>query len=478
VHGRTVGRDHFFVEAASRHHSIDHSDGLMGSHGMWKHFQSAFSLCAVSALLAGCGAGHTLAAMPNGNHLQALHGNVTLPKYVIVMVQENRTVDNLFQKQPGVDTQSYGYDSHNNRVPLTKVNLGGRYSCSHSHAAFVKSVTLGFDTVGCGKAPVNYAFSFVKPSQIVPYTALATQYAFADEVLQSNEGPSFPAHIYLIAATTGQPGSHWNIAEDDNQLNGIAAGCDAPPTQKAPQIDMTTAFPGTEGNPIFPCITTPTVLDELDSAHITWKYYTPNTSFIWTAPYVIQSLYLNDKAKVIVPETTILSDIQNGTLAQVSYVIPRYKNSDHPGLNNNGGPGWVASVINALGASSYWNQCAVIVVWDDWGGWYDHVAYRHPASSPTDPYEYGLRVPLLAIGPYAKPGFVDHTQRDFAAIPHFIEDVYGLSTLGQLDSQTDDLFPLFNFGGPARSFKHIPTGNVTIKSFIGLPPDPTPVDDE
>ncbi|HEY5096339.1 MAG TPA: alkaline phosphatase family protein [Candidatus Eremiobacteraceae bacterium] len=436
----------------------------------------AFCAYALIALAGGCGARDVAAPIPSGAALHAKRQAPTLPLYTIVMIQENRTVDNLFQTQPGVDTQNYGYDSHHNRVMLAETDLGGRYSCSHSHGAFVKAATQGFDLEYCGLAPPDEPFSYVNPADIQPYTALASQYAFADEVLQSNEGPSFPAHIYLIAATSGTPGSHWNIADEDKQY--MPAGCNAPPSQKAPTIDMRSAFPGIEGNPIFPCIDPLTIFNELDSAHISWKYYTPSTNFIWTAPYAIRSLYDNDKANIIVPEKTILSDIENLRLARVSYVIPSYGNSDHPGFGNKGGPAWVASVVNALGESPYWNKCAVIVVWDDWGGWYDHVSYRHPTGTPDDPYEYGFRVPLLAIGPYAKSNFVDHTPRDFAAIPHFIEDVYGLSSLGQLDSKTDDLFTLFNFGSEPRRFTPIPTGNVTIKSLLSQPPDTRPVDSE
>jgi phospholipase C len=445
---------------------------------MLKKAQLALSLFATVALATGCGGGHSPAALPNGG-LQGAHRNaLTLPKYVIVMVQENRTIDNLFQTQPGVDTQNFGVDSHGNHVTLKQRALGAAWGCSHSHSGFVTEVTQGFDLEPCGNnAPVNGAFSYVNPNQITQYTALASQYAIADNVLQSNEGPSFPAHIYLIAATTGTPGSHWNISENDGK-DKTPAGCNAPAGKTVTTMDMTSAFPGHEDNPIFPCINPLTIFNELDGAHISWKYYTPSVNSIWTAPYAIQSLYQNDKANVIVPETTVLSDIQNGTLAQVSYVIPSGTNSDHPGKGNNGGPTWVASVVNALGASQYWNQCAIIVVWDDWGGWYDHVAYRHPLSSPNDPYEYGLRVPLLAIGPFAKPNWVGHEQRDFSAIPHFIEDVYGLASLGQLDSQTDNLFKLFNFQGQPRKFKHIPTGNVTIKGLINRPPDLTPVDDD
>ena len=446
---------------------------------MWRNARTTLSLCAVVALAAGCSAGHSPAAFPHGAGLSAHRKALTLPKYVIVMVQENRTVDNLFQTQPGVDTQSFGFDSHNKRIPLTKIPLQTVIDCDHSHNAFVVDVTKGFDLPHCGsKAPPDAAFSYVRPSDITQYTALATQYAFADEVMQSNEGPSFPAHIYLIAATSGTPGSHFNISENDGTKPPTPTGCNAQAGKRVKTIDMSTAFPGVEGHPIFPCINPLTIFNELDSAHISWKYYAPLINSIWTAPYAIQSLYQNDRANVIVPETTVLSDIQNGTLAQVSYVIPSGHNSDHPGHGNTGGPTWVASVVNALGASQYWNQCAVIVVWDDWGGWYDHVAYRHPSSNSTDPYEYGLRVPLLGIGPFAKSNWVDNTPRDFSSIPHFIEDVYGLASLGQLDNQTDDLFSLFNFGGQPRKFTRIPTGDVTIKSLISRPQDTTPVDND
>jgi phospholipase C len=452
---------------------------------MWRNVRSILSLCAVVALAVGCGGTHTVAAVPNSAAAQTHRQVTTLPKYVIVLVQENRTVDNLFQTQPGVETQNYGIDSHGNRVVLKRRHLGSGIDCDHSYKAFVAQVTQGFDKVYCGPgAPPEAAFSYVDPADIKQYTALASQYTFADQVLQSNEGPSFPAHIYLIAATSGTPGSHWNLSENDHGPFDVPidahkpAGCNAPQTKTVTTIDMTSSFPGIEGNPIFPCIDPTTIFNELDSAHISWKYYTPSVNSIWTAPYAIKSLYDNDKANVIVPETTVLSDIQSGQLAQVSFVIPSGNNSDHPSHGANGGPTWVASVVNALGSSQYWNQCAIIVVWDDWGGWFDHVAFRHPASNPVDPYEYGLRVPLLAIGPFAKSNFVDHTSRDFAAVPHFIEDVYGLSSLGQLDAQTDDLFTLFNFGGAPRKFTRIPTGNVTIKSLISRPPDLTPVDSE
>lgn len=161
-------------------------------------------------LATGCSGAHTPAALPGDAGSQGAHRHArTLPKYVVVLVHENRTVDNLFQTQPGVNTRSFGFDSKHHSVALTPESLGAPWDCNHSHGSFVKVVTKGFDLETCGpNAPVNAAFSYVDPSEITPYTAHASQYAIADNVLQSNEDPSFPAHIYLIAATTGTPGSH------------------------------------------------------------------------------------------------------------------------------------------------------------------------------------------------------------------------------------------------------------------------------
>src|ERR1022692_2595154 len=91
---------------------------------MWKLARLSLPLTAIALLAAGCGGAHPPVAVPNSAEMQTHRKMLTLPKYVIVLVQENRTVDNLFQTQPGVDTQSFGIDSHGNRVPLTPENIG------------------------------------------------------------------------------------------------------------------------------------------------------------------------------------------------------------------------------------------------------------------------------------------------------------------------------------------------------------------
>jgi len=102
---------------------------------------------------------------------------------------------------------------------------------------------------------------------------------------------------------------------------------------------------------------------------------------------------------VISPPSQFLTDIGAGQLANVTWITPTYSNSDHPGLNSAAGPAWVASLVNAVGTSKFWNSTAIFVMWDDWGGWFDPVK---PVFRDYD--GLGFRVPILMVSAYAKRG--------------------------------------------------------------------------
>jgi phospholipase C len=144
----------------------------------------------------------------------------------------------------------------------------------------------------------------------------------------------------------------------------------------------------------------------------------------------------------------VLTDIATGQLPQVTWVIPDGRASDHALQNDGSGPSWVASIVNAIGSSSYWSTTAILITWDDWGGWYDHVAPKILNS-----YEYGFRVPLIVISPYVKKGYVSHITHDFGSLLHFTEVTFRLPTLGYADSLADDLSDCFDFGQTPTSFQ-------------------------
>jgi phospholipase C len=442
------------------------------------------------ALTACSGSARTAASAFGGAPLTPFSTSVAangahLPRHIIVIVQENRSFDNLFQQLPGADTQAYGLNKKQAHVALAAISLANPNDPSHAHGAFTTEFDNGkldgFAQEQCAGCGYDAAYSYVQPSDVTQYYAMAKQYSIADHNLQPNEGPSWPGHLYLIAGQSGTPGSNWYISENPSNDKLNPKNCLAPTGTLDTQIDMTSAYPGTEGDPIYPCINPPTILQEVAKIGLTWKYYTPNLGTLWVAPCDVSAFGCPNNPDVVVPETTILSDIANNQLAALSYVVPRGVNSDHPGPNgNSGGPAWVSSVVDAVGESPYWSNTTIFVVWDDWGGWYDHYTNgtNHPVSKPTDPYEYGFRVPLLAIGPYVKPGYISHVPRDSTSIIHFIEDDFGLPSLNELESQTDDLFEMFDFNQTPNTFSPFDTGNQSIQQRRMLGPDNSPVDSD
>ena len=121
---------------------------------------------------------------------------------------------------------------------------------------------------------------------------------------------------------------------------------------------------------------------------------------LWSAFDAIKQVRYGSEWQTNVSSTqNVLGDISGGKLASVVWVCPDFANSDHPGSKPDTGPSWIAQVVNAIGDSQYWNTSAIVVVWDDWGGLYDHV--------PPPQLDYqglGMRVPMLIVSPYAKKG--------------------------------------------------------------------------
>ncbi len=422
---------------------------------------------------------------------------------VVIIVQENRTPDNLFQDPVlianGADIASSGLNSKGQTIPLTPVPLADEYDLNHEHVAFVEMYDGGkMDgadqvAVECASPdtncpPPNPQFKYVKPTDVQPYFALAEQYAFADRMFQTNEGPSFPAHQFLFSGTSA-PSAGSNLFAAENPVNTADTGCTAPPGQTVPLIDPS----GAESSRSYPCYEHATLSDLLDSKQISWRYYTPVAGFIWTAPNAIQHLCqaqsVDGKSKctapawtnhVVLNQTQILTDIAAQHLPQVSWVIPNGLESDHAAYNDGSGPSWVAQVVNAIGNSPYWPNTTILITWDDWGGWYDHVPPPQVLVNCSDwgcGYVYGFRVPLIVVSPYARRGYVSHARHDFGSILKFTEDVFGLPTLGYADAYADDLTDCFDFDQAPRQFTTISTP-LPAEYFLNDHRPPTDPDDD
>jgi phospholipase C len=416
-------------------------------------------------------------APSNGAQSQTLSAAVVFA-HIVVIVQENRTPDNLFQDPVlvarGADIASSGVNSKGETLPLMPIDLGTAgsnpqtYDLSHRNSAFVVMYDGGkmdgADLIPCAPAAdcppnahPNPQFMYVMPSDVQPYFALAEQYTFADRMFQTNEGPSFPAHQFILAGTSAPTATSNLFAAENPIIQGDNAGCIAPAANTVQIIDQY----GSESShpPQAPCYEHPTLTDLIAKQGLTWRYYAPSAGSIWTAPTAIQHICEAETVdsalactgpewtqNVIIPETKVLTDIANGQLPEVSWVIPGGLQSDHAQTNDGSGPSWVASIVNAIGNSPYWANTAIILVWDDWGGWYDHVAPKviNDGVSWGSGYVYGFRVPMIAISAYAKSAYISHVTHDFGSIMKFIETNFDLPTVGYADVNADDLSDCFD----------------------------------
>lgn len=391
--------------------------------------------------------------------LKAHHAAYTTPvHHVVVVVMENRTLDNLFQLFPGADTSGMG---------LTQQDLMAPDDPNHTYLT-------GFQHDFAGMWPANSLF-YVNPADNYVgqvYYGLASQWVLADEVLQTNEGPSFPAHQYLIAGQSGgiaNFSSSYNTAPYSMAENPGGPLCGGMLSTES-YVDMNDPYPSPLSTGT-PCNDYKTILDEVEAAFPVapftppWRYYIAAPSSFWDAPAAVHHLApFSSQVVTDVGGGVLQQDIAQNHLSPLTYVVPCGSWSDHPtgepATNpQEVGPNFVNFIVNAIGTSSYWNNTTILVTWDDWGGWYDHVIPNHVPNvygNPSDPYEYGFRVPLLMISPWLKtPGAVDHygrtiispSKRTQASILRYIETVFGLSTLGAADQApyTDDLSEAFNY---------------------------------
>jgi phospholipase C len=501
-------------------------------------------------------------------------------QHIIIIVQENRTPDNLFAgnstlqgEHAEVSTsaqcngssttlQSYARldacfnpNHDHGPAPIPGVSPGGGFegawdptNSSWDNGCQVPAMRASC-YLGSAVAP-NYTYiddSPLLPSILKPYNEIAEQYGFSNWMFQTNQGPSYLAHQFLFSGTSAPVNYNttyydYFAAENPTGNSTHSGGCGAPSGTTV--TDLWSGFTPTllqlwpteytyftpslpSGSPAgFPCYDHHSMADLLDAGSVSWKYYIQDNSVnyansIWTAPNSLQAICLPLSSGVcngteytshVVNSTgQILNDINgscggtctNSTciLPEVSWVIPDGAWSDHPGdVGSDGGPSWVAAIVNAIGAQSkgysgtpsdcgYWgkeNNTTILIVWDDWGGWYDHIAPylpgngtysggypSPPLAGPTngDWYVYGFRVPLLVVSAFVNAtdstgGYISGTTsqggevppyvHDFGSILGFIEHTYslppytsGLNTcgIGYLANNSCD-FPYADYFAP------------------------------
>ncbi|HEX3670385.1 MAG TPA: alkaline phosphatase family protein [Candidatus Cybelea sp.] len=436
---------------------------------------------AAALALASCGGGSSLTTVPPAPPHQA-----NKIQHVVIVVQENRSFNDLFYGFPGAHTVGFGRDTLGRKIALKPIGLETTWDLDHSSYSFFTDCNgtgsfpgtgcrmNGFNKeyVGCGHksyppCPFDHpAYAYVPHEETKPYFEMARRYVLADRMFASNfDASSFISHQYIIAGqantAVNYPDSSWGCEGGYADLIGTVT----------PQRTL-------YGGYVRVCFDDTTLGDELDAAGIPWAFYAASYSSgyinLWSAYQAIRHVYYGpDWKKDVLPNTSFFDDVERGRLRTVSWITPTCANSDHAGCGSNTGPSWVTSLVNAIGKSKYWNSTAIFVFWDDYGGWYDDIAPKM-----VDYDGLGLRLPLLIISPYAKKGYVSHVHYEHGSILKFVEDQFGLPRLAASDTRANSPeLDAFDFSKPPRRFTPIPAPHGEAY-FRHQPPDLRPPDSQ
>ena len=371
-------------------------------------------------------------------------------QHVVTIVMENRAYDNYF----GTYCQSLGpYCSSTGNglaqgmcLPLDPLNPAG--GCQppfnftakqfqvndmpHDYRSGASAWNRGYMNNFFRAEGSTTTFGHYNATTIPIYWDMAEEYASGDNFFAANLSYSLPNHWYLLAGQAPNI-SEFSYLKNTSDRNAYLAQADA----------------------------TPSVVDLLNQSSVSWRYYdyalasrsVAITGASWGSAYdywnplaAKAESYSGWLTTHFADRSQFLTDISSGTLPQASWLIPAANESDHPGYNLSYGESFVAQSVDAIEASPYWNSTAIFVIWDDYGGWYDHVAPPRLFSGLLS-----FRSPLLVISPYAKENYIGHQFTSFFSILRYTEWQFGIGCLTRLDCTATPMFDYFDFNQTARA---------------------------
>ena len=380
---------------------------------------------------------------------QPIPWTTTPIEHLVVLMQENHSFDNYFGTYPGADGIPDGAcmpidpAAGNAGTCVRPFHLGDNevlmddpsHSTTTARAQYNDGKLDSFiSALNQRNQDGRLAMGHYDDTELSFYWNLADQYVLYDRFFSSAMGGSFTNHLYWVAgipdASAGQP--------------------------------INTYLDGRK-----------TIFDLLQARGVSWKFYVQNydptltyrtvlqhpgnraSQVIWV-PLLNIDRFLDDPSLGghIVDLQQYYRDLADGALPAVAFIAPSGP-SEHPPSNVRSGERFVKTLLQSLMQSAAWPSSAFLLTYDDWGGWYDHVA-----PPQVDAYGYGFRVPALLVSPYARRGAVDHTTLDFTSILRFIEDNWSLPSLSSRDASANSIVGGFDFAAAPRSAVVVPFSRV------------------
>lgn len=361
-------------------------------------------------------------------------------QHIVFIIKENRSFDHYFGTFPKADGATKGKISTGEIIPLGHMPDQPPRDPAHTwlaaHWAIDDGLMNRFDEIGSANENGDYlTYTQLQQSDIPNYFKYASTFTLADHMFSSIKSDSFPNHLYAVAASSGGV-----IDIPYSKVTRSSPwGCDADPTTTVAVMDDAGSIAK-----VFPCFDFSTMADSLQNKKISWKYYAPskgengyNFSAFDAINHIRNSALWTEN---VVPVSGFINDAMSGNLPAVSWVVNGTPVDEHPPNSSCAGENWTVNQINAVMQGRDWDSTAIFLMWDDFGGFYDHV------PPPTlDNFGLGPRVPLIIISPYAKPGHISRTQYEASSVLKFIEERFNLPPLSERDANANDTLDSFDF---------------------------------
>ncbi|MBI3726124.1 hypothetical protein HY251_19520 [bacterium] len=390
----------------------------------------------------------------------------TAIEHVFIIVKENHTFDNFFGTFPGANGSMKAVDSKGKtrdlKMPWIDYDISGWNTWQAAHTDWNGGLMDHFDLGEEHTFPFNIVtpltgggafLSYSPPAGVAGgpaayYWDIAERGVLCDNFFTSVMTQSTPNHMFTVAASCGRAIENAAILPPHNMKVFTPAGeiKEHPPLFDASEIKTT-------------------LMNELEKKGRTWKYFSEKR----TGPLaqVMGVMEDNDSSVEIMQVARDLASfkdnyvdttpdldkylawyLENGQIGDVTWIKPSTANSEHPAFSSvSRGAAWTRAVVNAIGKSRYWNKCAIFITWDDFGGFYDHVA-----PPQVDDLGLGFRVPCIVLSPYARRSYVDKTQYELSSMVKFAETVFGIAPMTARDAAASDMTNSFDFTQEPRPF--------------------------
>ncbi len=375
------------------------------------------------------------AAAPQAARLAQARAKI---KHIVFVMLENHSYDNVFGRYPGGAGTTTAKDAALGTVPLRHAPPFYWHDIDHEYGNAIRGVAGGkmngfSSNPGANLNGDMMAFQQYQQSDIPNFWSYAQHYTLGDHMFSSMTGPTFPNHLYSVAAQSG------GVVTNPQNNPALAWGCDSSPGSYTMAL-------GKKGKLVKAgtCFTFSSLADVMQRMKVPWTYYAaeqPDYGFLFSTLDAFSSIRKTSLwTQKVKDQSQFEQDAQNGRLPAFSWITPTFLDSTHPPFSMCTGENWFVSKMNALMRGPDWSSTAVFLVWDDYGGYYDHVT-----PPKVDPLGLGPRVPLLVISPYARQGAISHTTYAFESVLKTAEEIYNLPNLTTRDRTAHDLLDAFDF---------------------------------